>query len=96
MSIEKCPKCGVSYSLKIEEKLQLAEKIDKILKSKKDPYQKKIALFNFLKDLEVGKMETDEKQRIDCLIEGKFYNELAKQKMRDYKKLVVKEFGKEE
>lgn len=34
-------------------------------------------------------METNQKQRVDCLLEGKFYNEIAKQKMKEYKEMAI-------
>jgi hypothetical protein len=51
MSVEKCPNCGANYSRQIENKfsateLEKLEGVLKILKSRKDPYQKKIALFD--------------------------------------------------
>ena len=52
------------------------------INSSKDAYEKKIDLFNFLKDLEVESLENSEEQRINCLLQGKFYNEISKQKMK--------------
>ncbi|CAG8822183.1 20226_t:CDS:2 [Gigaspora margarita] len=51
-----------------------------ILKSHKSPYEKKIALYNCLKNIEVGELEPIEKERIDYLLQSKLYGELAKQK----------------
>jgi hypothetical protein len=75
---------------------KIVKELMNILKSSQDAYQKKIALFNFLKDLEVVKLEVNEEQRTNCLLEGKLYNEIAKQKMREYKRLTVEEFSKAE
>lgn len=83
-----CPKCGKNSVVQIESDKTI-ERIENILKSRKGVYEKKIALFNILKNLELEKVEPSEKQRIDCLLQGKFYNELAKQNMREYKKLVI-------
>jgi len=92
-----CPKCEANYSTKNEEaKFKLAGKIDKILKSRKDPYQKKIALFNWLKTLKVGELEPVEEETINVLLRGKLYNELAKQSMKEYKKLTIENFSKSE
>jgi rRNA maturation protein Nop10 len=104
MSVEKCPTCG-SYSSQFPnppknslktDKHQIMEKVEVILNSSKDAYEKKIDLFNFLKDLEVEGLEDSEEKRINCLLLGKFYNEISKQKMKEYKKLTAEEFSKEE
>jgi len=84
----RCPKCGKNSLIQIEEDKTI-EKIESILKSRKGVYEKKIALFNVLKKLELGEVELNERQRIDCLLQGKFYNELAKQNLREYKKLAI-------
>lgn len=64
-----------------------------VLRSNKSSYEKKIALLNCLKDIKVDKLESSEEQRINCLLEGKLYGELAKQKMKEYKKLTVEDFS---
>ena len=74
---------------------QIAQKIESILQSPQDTYQKKVALFNFVKNLEIeGDIVPGENKRINCLLEGKLYNELAKQKMEEYKKLTAEDFSK--
>jgi predicted nucleic acid-binding Zn-ribbon protein len=88
-----CPKCGKNSLIRIEEDKTI-EKIENILKSRKGVYEKKIALFNVLKSLEIGEVELSEKQRMDCLLQGKFYNELAKQNLREYKKLAINALSK--
>jgi len=75
-------------------KYQITKKVITILESPQDAYQKKIELFNFLKNLEIVVLEPSEEERINCLLLGKLYNEVAKQKMKEYKKLTVEEFGK--
>jgi len=50
-----------------------------------------------LKDLEVIRLEEPgEEKRINCLLEGKIYSEIAKQKMKEYKRLTVEVFNKAE
>jgi hypothetical protein len=74
---------------------KITENIKSILKSPQDAYQKKVALFNFVKNLEMqGDIAPGENKRINCLLEGKLYNELAKQKMEEYKKLTAEDFSK--
>jgi len=98
--INKCPNCGKdSIRWMPEGKLTIfevkqVEQIIKVLKSHKDPYRKKLDLFNLVKKFEVGEIEPSEEKRIDILYQGKIYNELAKQTLRDYKKLTVEEFSK--
>jgi hypothetical protein len=76
---------------------KITEGMMNILETPQDAYQKKIALFNFLKDLEVVRLEEpNEEKRVNCLLLGKLYNEIAKQKMREYKRLTVEEFSKAE
>jgi hypothetical protein len=43
----------------------------------------------------VGPLQSEENQRIDALLLGKLYNELAKQSMKEYKKLTVENFSKD-
>jgi len=96
-----CPNCGKSASTWIEfddylspDENKKLEQIINLIKSNKDPYKKKLELFNLLKKLEVGEIEPSEERRTNILLQGKIYNELAKQSLRDYKKLTAEEFGK--
>lgn len=96
IKVVQCPKCGETSSEMIEEeKFKHAEKIDKILKSNKTAYEKKIALFNWLKSLDVGKLQSEEDQRVNSLLLSRLYNELAKQSMKEYKKKTAEIFSKE-
>ena len=92
---KKCPTCG-NNSFTGEEKSQhLAfRKMEMILKSDKTSYEKKIALFNCLKNIEVGELNLEQKERINHLIQGRLYAELAKQSMKEYKKTTVEMFSK--
>ena len=74
----------------------MTERVDHILNSPQDAYEKKVALFNLVKNLEVGEIKPSEEQRINCLLEGKLYNQIAKEKMKEYKKLTVEEYSKNE
>src|SRR3954447_7011195 len=83
----KCLKCRESSSEVVEEEeFKHAEKIGKILKSSKTAHEKKIALFNWLKNLDVGKLQSEEDQRVNSLLLSRLYNELTKQSMKEYKK----------
>src|SRR6266487_3451542 len=104
--LRQCPKCGknsfiweegdkfqnssIHNSLKVD-KNQMTERVEHILNSPQDAYEKKVALFNLVKNLEVGGIEPSEEQRINCLLEGKLYNEISKEKMKEYKRLTVEE-----
>jgi len=77
-------------------KEQISKGIEGILESDLSPYEKKVALFNFVKSLEVGIMTPEKKKRINYLLQGHLYNELAKQCMDEYKKTTVKNFSKAE
>lgn len=91
-----CPHCGKSSSGMIEgEEFKHAEKISKILKSNKTPHEKKMALFNWLKVLDVGELHSQENQRVNSLLLSKLYAELAKEKMKEYKKKTAEIFNKE-
>lgn len=74
----------------------MTERVDNILNSPQDAYEKKVALFNLVKNLEVGGIERGEEQRINCLLEGKLYNEISKEKMKEYKRLTTEDFSKSE
>ena len=107
--LKQCPKCGtnsfiweegnnfknnsIQISLKVN-KNQITEKVEFILQSPQDAYEKKVALFNLVKNLEVGEIKPSEEQRVNCLLEGRLYNEIAKEKMKEYKKLTVEEYSK--
>ena len=95
--VKKCPTCG-NNSFTGEEKSQhfAFRKMEMVLKSDKTPYQKKIALFECLKKIEVGELEPEQRERIDFLIQSRLYAELAKQSMKEYKKSTVKEYSKKE
>ena len=92
----KCLKCGETSSEMVkEDEFKHAEKINKILKSNKTAYEKKIALFNWLKSLDVSKLQSEEDQRVNSLLLSRLYNELAKQSMKEYKKKTAEIFSKE-
>jgi hypothetical protein len=94
--IVQCPKCGENSSEMVEKiEFKHAEKISKILKSSKTPHEKKMALFNWLKSLDVGELQPQENQRVNSLLLGKLYAELAKQSMKEYKKITADIFNKE-
>jgi hypothetical protein len=94
---KKCPTCGSNYFNGELKSQHLAfKKMEMVLKSDKTPYEKKIALFNCLKNIEVGELNLEQKERINHLIHGRLYAELAKQCMKEYKKSTVKEYSKKE
>lgn len=70
-------------------KYSIFKKTETVLQSNKSSYEKKVALFNCSKDMGVDKLKASEELRINCLLEGKLYGKLAKQKMKAYKKLTV-------
>ena len=65
-----------------------------IIESDKTPYEKKIALFRLLKDLDVGDTSFEEKKRVNYLLQAHLYSDLAKQSMKEYKKITAEEFSK--
>lgn len=93
--LKQCPKCGESFPEWIEEnEFKHTEKITKILKSSKTSHEKKIALFNWLKGLDVGELQPLEDQRVNSLLLSRLYNELAKKAMKEYEKITVEDFSK--
>jgi len=60
------------------------------------PYEKKVALFNMIKNFDVGDMPIEKKKRTNWLLQGHLYSELAKNCMEEYKKATVKSFSKAE
>jgi hypothetical protein len=77
-------------------KTQLVKKIDEILVSQQKPYEKKVALFNLVKNLDVGYQKPESEKRIDYLLEGQIYGEIARKCMEDYKKITAESFSKSE
>jgi hypothetical protein len=47
-----------------------------------------------LKCIEFKDLEPLEKKRIDYLLQGRLYNELAKESMKEYKKLTVEDYSR--
>ena len=79
--------------MKIDEQ-QFLEKLKKIIQSQRDAFEKKIALFNLVKSLVVEE-DPNEERKTNCLLMGKFYNTIALEKMKEYKKMVVEEYSTE-
>ena len=91
-----CLNCGqISSEIIGESEFKSAVRITKILQSRQTPHKKKIALFKWAKNLDVGSLQPEENQRIDALLLGKLYNELAKQSMKEYKKITADNFSRE-
>ena len=94
--VKKCPTCGKNPSIWEEvDKYPIFKKMETVLKSNKSIHTKKIALLNCLKDIESGKLELNEETRLNCLLQSKLYAELAKDKMKEYKKMTIKDYSKE-
>jgi hypothetical protein len=75
---------------------QVAERVDFILKSDLSPYEKKIALFKLIEAIDVGTLPSTRIKRMNYLLQGHLYNELAKECMEEYKKTTIKSFSKTE
>ena len=60
------------------------------------PCEKKVALFNIIKNLNVGDIAPEKKKRTNWLLQGHLYSELAKNCMEEYKKVTVESFSKAE
>ena len=88
---KKCPACGSALSDKTDMS-EIFKKFEAIVKSRKDAYRKKIALFNLVKHIEFKDLEPLENKRIDYLLQSKLHAELAKQSMKEYEKLTVEEY----
>lgn len=86
-----CPACGSALSDK-DNINEISKKFEAIVKSRKDAYKKKIALFNLLKCVEFKELEPLEKERIDYLLQSRLYNELAKKSMKEYERLTVEDY----
>ena len=90
---KKCPACGSALS--DEDNInEIFKKFEAIIKSRKDAYKKKVALFNLLKCVEFKELEPLENKRIDYLLQSKLHAELAKKSMKEYEKLTVEDFSK--
>jgi hypothetical protein len=90
--MKNCPACGSSLSS--EDNInEIFKRFEAIIKSHKDAYKKKIDLFNLLKSIEFNDLEPLENKRIDYLLQGRLYNELAKESMKEYKKLTVEDYS---
>jgi len=89
-----CPYCGKSSSQWIDKDQHPAfRKMEAILRSRKTAHEKKLALFNCLKDIEVGNLQPIENERLNSLLLGKLYNELARKCMKEYRELTVKDYS---
>jgi hypothetical protein len=72
---------------------QTIEKIEKILESHKRPYEKKLALFNIIKSLELEELPNEE-ERVNYLLESCLLSELSRQSLKEYKKITAESFSK--
>ena len=91
-----CLKGGENSSDMVEEiEFKHDEKIGKTLKSFKTAYERKMTLFNWLKELVVEELQSQVNQRANSLLLSKLYAELAKEKMKEYKKTTVDVFNEE-
>lgn len=97
---KECDKCGGCYYLLVKDEKEylltkeIANKVNEIVSSSQSGYEKRIALFDFLESLDVGELKPSEKKRVDYLLQSRLYSELAKQSMKQYKKLTAEEFSK--
>jgi F0F1-type ATP synthase delta subunit len=73
---------------------KINKKLKEILDSDKTPYEKKIALFEVIKDLDVGESQPLKEQRVNYLLESRLYDVLSKRALEDYRKTTVKAFSK--
>ena len=95
-----CPNCEINIFTQGEknkfrlDKYQITKKVITILESPQGAYQKKVELFNFLENLDLGELQPAEKQRINSLWQSCLYSELADKSMKEYKKLTTEEFSK--
>ena len=92
--MKNCPACDSPLSSEDNVK-EIFKRFEAIIKSHKDPYKKKLDLFKLLKSIEFNDLEPLENKRIDYLLQGRLYNELAKESMKEYKKLTVEDYSKE-
>jgi len=72
---------------------QFNKKIKSILNSNKRPWEKKLALFNLVKSLEIEESPEEEK-RVNYLLESCLLNDLAKHSMKEYKKATAESFSR--
>src|SRR4051812_36327555 len=75
---------------------EITEKIMGIISKPQSGEEKRIAFFDFLESLDVGELQPKEKKRVDYLLQSRLYSELAKQSMKEYKKMTVENFSKVE
>src|SRR6185437_15256424 len=73
--------------------IEIITKVKEVVNSPQSGYEKRIALFDFLESLDVEELEPKEKKRVDYLLQSRLYSELAKQSMKEYKKLTVESFS---
>ena len=70
------------------------KKLEELSKKRKSPWKTKLALFNLVKNLEMGEPQPLKEKRINCLLQTRLYNELAKKSMKEYKKTTMEAFSK--
>jgi len=88
-------KLNLAKVMGIDELKKLDKRLASILGSRhKTPYEKKIALFELVKDLDVGESQPLKEQRVNYLLESRLYDVLAKRALEDYRKTTVKAFSK--
>jgi hypothetical protein len=91
-----CSSCGqISLECIGENEFKSVVRITKSLRSSKTTHEKKVALSNWLKSLDLGSLQSEENQRVYSLLLSGFCNELAKQSMKEYKKITASIFSRE-
>jgi len=90
---KKCPACG-SLLTSEDDISKIFIKFEAIVKSRKDAYKKKVALFNLVKHIEFKDLEPLESKKIDYLLQSKLHAELAKQSMKEYERLTVEDYSR--
>lgn len=92
LRMKHCPACNSPLSSD-DNVNEIFKRFETIIKSHKDPYKKKMDLFNLLKSIEFKELEPLENKKIDYLLQSKLHAELAKQSMKKYEKLTVEDYS---
>src|SRR3954453_24055124 len=64
----------------------VTKELEEILKSHQGSYEKNIALFELVENIELEDIEAEENKRVNYLLRSRLFNELAKENYKEYQR----------
>jgi hypothetical protein len=84
-----------TLQMEVNEFKKIAKELEEILKSPRSSYEKKIALFELVENIELEDIEPKENERVNYLLRSRLLTELAKKNYKKYQLATADEFSGE-